>query len=192
MSMALQLKISLAEVKPEIWRRFLAEDSISFHQLHSIIQKVMGWENYHLYRFEFGNTFIEPDEYGRAYVDSIWTMFKPAAGKAISPRAKLNTLIKEEKQKFGYTYDFGDSWEHSVVVEKILEKGPAQEYQICLAGERSCPPEDCGGVHGYADLLKVRANKNHPDYKDLIINWLGKDFDPEKFDIDEVNKKLRN
>lgn len=178
----LQLKISLKGSNPRIWRRFLVEDSISFHRLHVIIQKVMGWENYHLYEFGVNNT-----QLGQIDLDALDS--NPELED--SEKIQLSEYINEKKQKISYLYDFGDNWEHLVVVEKILEKDNSQRYPICLDGERNGPPEDAGGTWGYSDKLKIRKNKNHPRYKELIVEWLGEDFDPEKFDLDEINKKLQ-
>jgi len=177
MTKILQLKIKLNGIKPYIWRRFLVEDKISFHKLHEIIQIVISWENYNLYEFNVNGLEVGmPDEdYSEDIQDS----------KTI----KFSEVLKKEKQKFHYLYDFGDSWEHIIVVEKILEKYP-QKCPVCIAGERTCPPEDCGGDWGYEELLKIRKNKNHPEYKEKIVGWLGKDFDPEHFDINKVNKSL--
>lgn len=102
----------------------------------------------------------------------------------------IGTLINSQAQRIGYLYDFGDSWEHTITVENITEENEAQTYPICIAGERACPPEDCGGVHGYSELMKIRENKAHPEYRERIVEWLGEDYDPEHFDIDEVNRAL--
>lgn len=104
---------------------------------------------------------------------------------------KISELIKSKGQKFSYLYDFGDNWEHSLIVEKILEGKDVQEMPICLAGERACPPEDCGSVPGYYELQKIKKNKKHRYYKERIVEWLGEDFDFELFDIDLINKELR-
>jgi len=186
MSRILQLKISLKYLKPLIWRRFLVKDSISFYELHEIIQIVMGWEDYHLYGFWINDVCIEAEK-GRPFcVDAIWTMLGSEARKTKSAdKVKLNSLIKKEKQEFTYVYDFGDRWEHSIVVEKILEK--SERCPVCIAGGRACPPEDCGGVLGYVQLLDIRKDKNHPAYKSRIVEWLGEDFDPDEFDPKDVN-----
>ncbi|MFH1433230.1 MAG: plasmid pRiA4b ORF-3 family protein [archaeon] len=180
MGSVLQLKIGLDGAKPPIWRRFLVEDSISFHKLHEIIQIVMGWENYHLYMFNVSGTEIgEPDpDYEREIKDS--------------KRVKLNKMITGEKQKFSYEYDFGDSWIHAVVVEKVMVNDDSRKLPVCIDGKMACPPEDCGGMWGYENLLEIRKDKNHPDYEDMIVNWLGEDFDSEEFDVEEVNEELRD
>lgn len=186
MTKILQMKISLDGIKPEIWRRFTASDSMSFGQLHEIIQAVMGWENYHMYSFDVGNTRVEAED--RGAVDSMWAPFmdkKPT----MPSTTKLSKLITRKNQKFSYLYDFGDSWRHTITVEKILEDKEASN-PVCIAGECSCPPEDCGSTYGYEELLEIRKNKKHPEYKEMIVDWLGEDFAPERFDIREVNRVL--
>ena len=106
-------------------------------------------------------------------------------------KSKISVLIHSEKQKFGYLYDFGDNWEHILVVEKILDSADAPFIPFCLGGERACPPEDCGSVSGYYELQKIKKNKNHKEYKERIAEWLGEDFDFEHFDLAETNKELR-
>lgn len=173
----LQLKISLADINPQIWRVFLVEDTISFHKLHEIIQRVMGWENYHLYMFDINSVRI-----GEPYPDYEEDILD-------SKKIKLN--IFPEKKGFVYEYDFGDSWRHILTVKKILGKDSTKKYPLCAEGERCCPPEDSGGSWGYEELLKIRKNKNHPEYKEKIVGWLGEDFNPECFNIEEVNKTLK-
>lgn len=178
MARILQLKISLKGITPPIWRRVLVEDSIKFNKLHTIIQGAMGWGNYHLYEFDASGLRIsEPseDDYEKI-VDS--------------KKIKLSELLKTEKQKIKYTYDFGDDWEHLIVLEKILEKEGSKKYPACIDGKRACPPEDCGGVWGYEELLEIRKDKKHPEYKEKIVDWLGEDFDPEYFDIKETDESL--
>ncbi len=225
MAKILELKIVLDGIKPKIWRRFLVEDSISFNRLHKTIQTVMGWDDYHMYKFCIANEEIVPDEDGYNLAESSFNKLfsspefvkmleqgrfgkspcsldtdkinkilhkieqnKPVVKFDVNTR--INQLIKSEKQKFIYVYDFGDSWEHTVTVEKIIEKDQSKKYPICLEGERACPPEDCGSVPGYYNLMKIRKNKKHPQYKELIVEWLGEDYDPELFIMDWVNARL--
>jgi len=182
MGKILQLKIYLNGIKPQIWRRFLVKDEISFHKLHNIIQEVMGWEDYHLYEFNLNGESI-------GLVDDDALDSNPELKD--SEKIKLLKYLNEEKQKFLYIYDFGDSWEHILVVEKILEGDASKKYPVCIEGERACPPEDCGGIWGYEEFLKIKNNKNHPDYEEKIVDWLGEDFDFEKFDLEGVNKNLQ-
>jgi hypothetical protein len=170
----LQMKITLKGVSPPVWRRFMVQDNITFHKLHEIIQEVMGWGNYHLYEFDVKKFRIGlPDEDIEDMTDS--------------KKLRISAL-KMEGLKITYCYDFGDNWEHSILVEKITEEsGCCPE---CIAGKRACPPEDCGGPYGYEELLEIRKNPKHPDYKHLIVDWLGRDFDPEAFDVKKVNSRI--
>lgn len=175
MSRILQLKVTLRGSKPPVWRRFLVEDSISFHELHEIIQTVMGWEDYHLYQFEVGRLRIgEPNE-ELEFVDSGKMLLKGAFSGG---------------GRFVYEYDFGDSWVHAIVVEKVMKKDGSQKYPVCIGGKRACPPEDCGGIWGYEELLEVLKDKKHEEYEEMN-EWVGEDFDPEHFDIDKINDLLR-
>ena len=178
----LQMKIVLDGIEPEIWRRFVVEDCLSFHELHNVIQQVMGWENYHAYMFTVGRKLIEGvGDMGFA-VDTMWRSFKFGHTKAL-PATKTNVgdMLDKEGMTFSYVYDWGDIWQHSVVVEKIMPKGE-EKYPVVLDGARACPPEDCGGVHGYRELLEIQKDKSHPLYQERIMRWLGGPFDPEHYD----------
>lgn len=177
MAKILQLKIQLKGIKPAIWRKVLVEDSVTFDALHRIIQIAMGWENYHLYMFNVGGVEISvPDPDQEQEVKN-------------SKKVKIAQFLSEN-QKFLYVYDFGDSWEHTITVEKVLESDSSQKYPVCIAGESACPPEDCGGVWGYAELMEIRKDKSHPEYEERIVEWLGEDYDPEHFNVKEVNEEL--
>jgi Plasmid pRiA4b ORF-3-like protein len=106
-------------------------------------------------------------------------------------RVKLSQVITGEKFKFLYTYDMGDSWEHEVLVEKVLPADSQVRYPVCLTGKRACPPENCGGVGGYALFLEAIQDPGHPDYE-ALLEWVGGEFDPEAFDVDAVNRMLRH
>jgi hypothetical protein len=175
-----QIKVVLLETDPPIWRRFVVPSSVTLHRLHLILQGVMGWTNSHLYRFKIGTK-----EYGEPDPDNAFCEldFKN------SRRTKLWEVVTKGGSTFQYEYDFGDSWIHMLLIEGILEGEPGKLYPVCLAGERACPPEDCGGTYGYADLLEIIKNPNDEQYQDMMT-WLGGRFDPEAFDIDIVNVKL--
>lgn len=173
-----QLKISLNNIKPLIWRRFVVNSDIKLPDLHKVIQTVMGWTNSHLHQFIVdGKFYSEPDN------DSLleYTDYK---------KIILNQVLSEEKKSITYEYDFGDGWEHEILLEKILPNH-IKKYPYCTEGERSCPPEDCGGPPGYEELLKILSDPGDDEY-DEIIEWLGDDFDPEYFDIDEINDMLKD
>ncbi|MDP2750666.1 MAG: plasmid pRiA4b ORF-3 family protein [Nanoarchaeota archaeon] len=217
--------MSVDEITPKIWRRFLIKEEIMFQELHDVIQIVMGWDDYHLFEFQIGDVCISADEEGHNLAESGFKKLyqspefiemleqtklkngsanldmnklnkilkeqekKKPAQKCVL-KSKINLLINSEKQKFNYVYDFGDNWEHTLVVEKILDSSDAPFIPFCLAGERACPPEDCGSIGGYYELQKIKKNKNHKEYNERIVNWLGEDFDFEKINIDEINKEL--
>jgi hypothetical protein len=105
-------------------------------------------------------------------------------------KIKISDLLKKEKEKIVYEYDFGDGWEHDVLLEKILPDNEKLTFPVCLEGKMACPPEDCGGIWGYSDMLEILKQPKHEEY-DNIIEWLGEEFDPEHFDIEAVNKILK-
>lgn len=104
---------------------------------------------------------------------------------------KLSQVVNGEKFKFSYTYDFGDSWEHEILLEKELLSSPDTKYPVCITGKRACPPEDCGGSWGYAELLEIMADPSHPEYEERM-EWVGESFNPDIFDINEANKMLQD
>ena len=174
-----QLKITLRDSKPPIWRRVLVEDSINLYELHQIIQIAMGWTDSHLHQFIIdGEYYTMPDPYAmRPFVDE--------------RHFQLKQVVQYEKIKFVYEYDFGDSWEHQILVEKIAQPDSGIQYPICIKGKRACPPEDVGGVWGYYDsFLEAMNDPNHEEH-DSYLEWWGGQFDPESFDLEEVNLNLQ-
>lgn len=173
-----QIKVTLEYSKPPIWRRLLVRSDITLADLHRIIQAAMGWADYHLHQFIVGGTYFgEPHpDYGFEMRDE--------------RRVKLNQIVTGEKFKFRYEYDFGDSWLHQVLVEKVLPPEPGRFYPVCIKGRRACPPEDVGGIWGYYGFLEAIRDPNHPEHEDYL-EWIGGEFDPEAFDLDEVNQALR-
>jgi hypothetical protein len=173
-----QLKITLRGSKPPIWRRLLVEDSISLYKLHRIIQVAMGWTDSHLHQFIIDNEYYtKPDPYA----------MRPLKNER---RFRLKQAAKQEKDKFIYEYDFGDSWDHQVLVEKILQPDPEIKYPLCVKGKRACPPEDVGGIWGYANFLEAVNDPDHEQYG-WWREWWGEGFDPEFFDLEETNLALR-
>lgn len=175
-----QLKITLKGSKPPIWRRFQVPADITLVRLHDVIQDVMGWTDSHLHQFIIGDTYYgrRDPEFG---LDDVMDERK----------TKLSQVVRNVKAKFAYEYDFGDGWEHLLVLEKILPPDPGGRYPVCLDGKRNCPPEDCGGIWGYeGHFLKAIQNPKHPDHEDML-EWIGDSFDPEAFDVEEVNQRLR-
>jgi len=172
-----QLKISLMGAKPPIWRRILVESDTHLSDLHKILQTTMGWYNAHLHQFIDRGEFYAPP--------SDWDELDTIDYSGIS----IDKLLKKEKGKIFYEYDFGDGWRHEILLEKILEKEPKTYYPVCIDGKNACPPEDCGGIWGYANLLEIMADPEHEEYEDMM-DWLGGEFDPTAFDKEEVNDSL--
>ncbi len=175
-----QFKVTLRGIKPPIWRRFQVYSDITFYELHQIIQEVMGWYDSHLHAFDVGGLLVTDAE----------TLVEVWEDGVDEERVRLKKHLTWEGQKIRYEYDFGDSWEHDVVLEKILAAEPNVHYPLCLKGKRACPPEDCGGIWGYADLLEALADPAHPEHE-MYLEWLGEDLDPEAFDLAEINEILQ-
>lgn len=179
-----QLKVTLAGSEPPIWRRLSVPGDANLGWLHAVLQVALGWTNSHLHQFLAGQVrYTNPE-----YTDGLIGEDSPERDEA---KAILMAVAPAEGAHFTYEYDFGDSWEHEIIVEEILPPAPAAAPgALCLEGARACPPEDCGGIWGYADLLKILKNPKHPDHKEMK-GWLGKAFDPENFKQAAVNSWLR-
>lgn len=169
------LKVTLRGTKPPIWRRLLVPGAMTLGALHEAIQAAMGWQGGHLHVFD-----IDGRQYGdRRTVDDV----------ADENRLTLSGVLKSGVTRFGYIYDFGDDWDHTIAIEKIQPAIDGQAYPACVAGKRNCPPEDCGGVWGYEELLQILADPAHPERAERL-EWLGEDFDPEDFSIPIANAAL--
>jgi hypothetical protein len=174
----LQLRINLEEVDPPIWRRLLVPSDIRLDRLHDVFQVVMGWTNSHLHAFTIGTK-----RYGMHVDDVLDTELDEKKFKADAAIGK--------QRRFRYEYDFGDGWQHQVVVEDVTTTTPVGlTFAVCLDGERSCPPEDCGGAYGYEDLLRAISDPGHDEHDDFI-EWVGEDFDPEEFSLVITNALLQ-
>jgi hypothetical protein len=174
-----QIKVTLKGSKPSIWRRMQVTSETTLAQLHQILQCVMGWEGYHLYQFVVG---------GIQYSDP--SILEEMEGED-ARRVTLASLVRGEKDTFLYEYDFGDGWDHELLIEKILPPEAGKRYPACLAGKRACPPEDCGGILGYAGFLEALHDPKHPEHGEML-EWVGGEFDPDALDLDEVNTELQN
>jgi hypothetical protein len=176
-SLVYQMKVTLRGIRPPIWRRIQVAGDTTLGDLHRILQEVMGWEGGHLHEF-----FV----HGVSYSDPLLLEDLDVMDEA---KARLDKLISHEKEKFVYMYDFGDSWEHQILVEKILPMDMEANYPLCLTGKRACPPEDCGGVWGYEEMLEIIKDPEHPEYQDTR-DWLGREFNPELFELQNINRRL--
>ncbi len=178
--MIYQVKISLRGSKPIIWRRILIPSDLLLPEFHQVIQTTMGWSNFHLHQFIKNRTYYTPKfEEEDFFGDS--TDYEDI---------KVSDLLKREKEKIIYEYDFGDDWQHDVLLEKILPDDPQMKLPVCIKGKMNCPPEDCGGVWGYENMLEILSQPDHEEYEDYM-DWLGGEFDPGYFDMDEINESLR-
>lgn len=176
-----QLKITLKNSRPPIWRRVLVTGDTSLAKLHWILQIVMGWWDCHLHQFT-----IHDRDYG--VPDRELAEFSERIEN--EKDVKLMDVLYGAKDRFVYEYDFGDDWLHQIVVEKIVPREEGRRFPVCVAGKRSCPPEDCGGIWGYHNFLKAISDPKHPEHDDMI-EWVGGGFDPEAFNLDWINQRLR-
>ncbi len=175
-----QFKITLEGIKPPIWRRIQVPETYTFWDLHVAIQDAMGWEDYHLHEFEVVNPSTGLKENIRIPAEASGT-------EVLSERKqKIADYFSMENRTASYVYDFGDGWEHKILLEEILPREKGVKYPNCINGKRACPPEDCGGVWGYADLLEIIKDPEHEEYEEMM-EWLGGSFDPEHFDVNEVS-----
>ena len=173
-----QLKVTLKRFRPPIWRWIQVPSNVTLAKLHDIVQASMGWYDCHLHEFH-----ADGISYGdRSQLEEFDDVLNERT-------ARLNQIAPPKGSKLSYQYDFGDDWQHDILVEAVLPPESGVRYPICLTGRRACPPEDCGGPWGYLDLLTILADPTHPDYPEHI-EWVGEDFDPEEFDIEEANARL--
>ncbi len=177
------LKIELAGITPTIWRRFVVPADITLDRLHDVIQIVMGWLDYHLHEF--------------IICDSRYTEYPESQEDGLQEGLfSLNGLVRKKNLTLGYLYDFGDSWRHTVTIEKInYQSKPQAARVVCLEGERACPPEDVGGVQGYyefCEAIKDSSHEEHEEYEEWYSSfaWYDKIFDSEKFNLEKVNFEL--
>ena len=180
--MIYEFKVTLRYVRPPVWRRIQLPGSISLEELHDALQIVMGWTNSHMHQFIKGKQY-----YGVPV---------PLSGDDMvsETSVSLAKVLPRKGAKLIYEYDFGDSWEHDIVVENILRDEDAppakKKTALCLAGKRASPPEDCGGPPGYENLLATLANPQDPEHHDML-EWIGGSFDPATFDLDKINRGLK-
>ena len=172
-----QIKIALRDIKPPVWRRVQLKDG-TLDRLDAIIQVCMGWNGYHLHAFEIGG-----EQFGPPDPDGMMDIHPES-------KIKLSQVVAQGFKKFTYTYDFGDNWEHIIQIEKTLDAEPGFHYPRCIAGKRACPPEDCGGPWGYGNFLEAILDPKHPEHEEQL-EWAGGEFDPEEFDMEDVNDGLK-
>jgi hypothetical protein len=177
-----QIKVTLLGTKPPIWRRLLVPASMTLAKLHDVLQTAMGWAGGHMHEFRTADRhFGIPDPEDRSMGMQVEN----------ERSIRLSSVLRSAGTKLIYTYDFGDNWEHAVVLERLL---PAQlsldlEYPICIDGKLACPPDDCGGIPGYYELIEALADPEH-DRHEEISEWISDGFDPQDFSVENVNRML--
>lgn len=177
-----RFKIILKDTDPTIWRRIETKD-ITLKELHELIQTAMGWTNSHLHQFTIRDVryacprFMMGDFEGNGAIDY--------------SGIRIGDLVAKHgsRLKMDYEYDFGDGWQHEVVLEKVMESEPGAKYPRCIDGARACPPEDVGGVYGFADYVKAITNPKHRQYRELL-EW-GGPFDPARFDAAQATRRMK-
>jgi hypothetical protein len=177
-----QIKITLDYLEPSIWRRVEVPDNYTLGDLHYVIQIAMGWGNAHLHEFVVNRkhyTLLDDE-----------LAFESPTNDADEDSVILADVIKKKGQKFKYTYDFGDSWDHTLLVEKVLPVDADRFYPVCTGGEYACPPEDVGSIPGFIRFVDAMRNADDPEH-DEYAEWYGADFDPVAFDLEAVNSRLR-
>lgn len=178
-----QIQISLKGSKPKIWRRILVPSDLLLSDFHKVIQSVVGWTNSHLHQFIHKGSYYTYKMEG----DDYWEEMNNVDYKDFV----ISDLLKKVTDKMVYEYDFGDGWEHNIVLEEIGAVGQKLKFPVCLAGKMECPPEDCGGVSGYLSMLEILKQPDHEEY-DSYITWLGGSFDPGAFNVLEINEMLQS
>jgi len=173
-----QIKVTLERSNPPIWRRLLVPNTTTLPKFHAILQAAMGWTDSHLHMFVVGQarySMPDPEFDDPEMVDE--------------RRKPLKRLLKEKGDALVYEYDFGDGWRHRIKLERVIAPEPDMAIPNCIAGERACPPEDVGGIPGYEGFLEAILDPKHPDHtRDL--EWVGGQFDPEAFDLEEANSRM--
>jgi len=174
-----QIKITLRHIRPPVWRRIQVPADIKLGKLHRILQAAMGWYDAHLHAFRVGH-----ETYGVPDPDPLFD-----TEMQNERNVRLDRIAAEGDQLI-YEYDFGDGWEHELLIEQVLPAEKGRRYPLCLSGKRACPPEDCGGPPGYERMLEVLRDPKHEEYEEMR-EWIGDPFDPEVFDPEEVNRMLK-
>jgi hypothetical protein len=175
---AYQLKVTLRRSRPSIWRRLQVPSDITLLRLHRVLQVTMGWTDTHLHQYRVGNVYFGAND--------------PEFGVVrISERStRLNDVLCDPKERMIYEYDFGDGWEHDVILEKVILPGESLEHPVVIAAKGACPPEDVGGIGGFYEFLEAQSDPSHPEHE-AMMQWWGKRFDPAAYELSEVNILLK-
>jgi len=182
---ALQIRVTLSEIEPAVWRRLVVPLTWNLGQLHLAIQAAFNWWNYHLHEFNIGGLrYGDPEMLDDGACDEDARSFDERGVRLLDFQGGPGTV-------FGYIYDFGDGWRHVVEFEEHLVLEVAPKTAACIAGARARPPEDVGGVDGYERFLATMFDRNDPEHAETK-RWCGGHFDPEWFDLDVADKDVRS
>jgi Plasmid pRiA4b ORF-3-like protein len=183
------LRIELKDVEPLVWRRVLVSNQWTLSSLHHYLQWVIGWTDTHAHEFQVGAGVVAPewwiaevglDEHSHHYRDE----------RSVSVAAVASELGM--RGEIEYRYDMGDGWRHRIIIESLPStwKDQSPPLPVCIAGENACPPEDCGGPHGYLMFLEILADRKHEQHEDMV-RWIGGVFDPKGFDLNRINRDFK-
>jgi hypothetical protein len=183
-----QLKITLRDIRPPIWRRILISNQLYFTELHDLIQLYFSWIGYHLHEFYFTHPYIPSI---KLYIAGKTEWAEPSQIQDYyhlqADEIQLCDVFSEDKRIAYYLYDFGDNWLHKIVLEKIFPHKNGFDEPLCVGGRRAAPPEDCGGVWGYQELIEILEDTSHPEYEEMM-EWVGSEFDPQE--VTEIDVKI--
>lgn len=160
-----QIKVTLRGSKPPIWRRIIIPSDFTFGDLHDVIQTTMGWVDMHLYSFEVGDILVEEEDEDDPFGDF------GMREKMDADTTLIGELLSKEGDNCLYMYDFGDDWHHTVVLEKVLPFDDSFSNPVCIKGKRACPPEDCGGIYRYENLLTILNGPNSKEKRGSLNGW---------------------
>lgn len=172
-----RLHIQLNDIEPVIWRRVEVPLTTTLKALHAVIQAIMLFEDYHLFQFEIGD-----HRYG--YPDPEW-----GDDMRDARNIRLGAILARGETRFTYTYDFGDDWRHTIVIEEVVAADPMVDYPRFVEGVRRAPPEDIGGLPGFEEFLGAMADPKHPEH-DSVMTWYGRPFDPTDIDVPTITQRL--
>ncbi|MFQ5844551.1 MAG: plasmid pRiA4b ORF-3 family protein [Planctomycetota bacterium] len=172
-----RIQVSLLDVEPPVHRRLLVDAETPLGELHHLLQAALGWSECHLHRFVAGERSYSDPEFELEEAQDEW-------------EHSLADVAPRVGDEIHYEYDFGDDWRHLLRVEEIRRQPRDDSYPACVDGARACPPEDCGGSFGYEHLLEVLSDPAHEEHQELQ-EWVGGGFDPDTFDLDETNTRIR-
>ncbi|OFZ13213.1 MAG: hypothetical protein A2X86_09225 [Bdellovibrionales bacterium GWA2_49_15] len=176
MTSMIELRITLEDTEPAVWRKILVPQTISLENLHYVVQMAMGWENDHLYSFT-----INKKEYGEGDEDGFGEL--PRSLKTRLGKCLLGV------DEFSYLYDFGDNWEHRIEVIGFADHPQGLSTPLCTDGENACPPEDCGGAGGFHEIKRALKQKRSKKNAELL-EWV-RDYDPKVFQVEKVNRAIQ-